>query len=211
MTFEFPKEEHYSNPQITLDKNFLKGLSRLKGEKDKVTDEFFNLQGQCNYIFNANHTKTEFREIKDNFNNRIKSLFSGSDKRYPLEERTIGLCESCNKRRKLVKAHIIKKSIFKRPYGEWSFLRFHPSNILFICYDCHEALDGRFKDQKNEATLSLSAGKLNRINRNLRKKIKKIKKEMKSDEKIIKSYKTKISNFNNQKENMLSKLLRTLK
>lgn len=216
MAHEFPKKEHYSNSKMMIDKNLLKSLLRLEELKRKV---FWTILDLCLHeksfapVFNAKgESNGEFKDIETKFNNNIKSIFSCSHKTYPENvfkvERRHGLCEACNNKRGLEKVHIIKKSVFKQPYSQWLFLKFHPINIIFLCRDCHDMFDGRITYNGEQRTLS--ANKMNRIKKNLNERIRRIKIAMKSDKKYFQDCKESIDTFNTQKKNIVSRLFEHL-
>ena len=167
MTHKFPKKEHYSNTEVMFDKNLLKNLLQL------------------------NEITSELNSNKKKFNNNLKSVFSDSHKTYPQnvfkKDDVTGICEACNNRGSVKKIHIIKKSVFQQPYSQWSFLKFHPLNIAFLCSDCCNMFENRFKHNSRQ----FSKTKLNTLNGNINKRIKRVKKAMKSDKKYLQIYKLK--------------------
>lgn len=208
----FPKKEHYSNTQIMVDKNLLKNLLRLEELKRKVFYTIFRLilrETHFRVIVDSNGD-FNFKQSKIRFNSKIKSIFSSSYKKYPQnvfkKETKFGLCEACNNKKALEKVHIIKKSVLRKSYSEWFFLKFHPINIIFLCRDCHKWFESRHNDELP----TLSASKINRIKKNLNDRIRRIKIAMKSDEKYLHTHKKKIDLFNTQKKKMLSRLLEDL-
>lgn len=167
MIHKFPKKEHYSNPKIMLDKNLLKRLLRL------------------------NEINSELNNNKKKFNNNLKSVFPDSHKTYPQnvfkKDDITGICEACNNRGRVKKVYITRKSVFQQLYSTWSFLKFHPLNITFLCNDCRNMFENRFKHNSRQ----LSKTKFNTLKGNINKRIKRIKKAMKSDKKYLQTYKLK--------------------
>lgn len=212
MAQEFPKKEHYSNFKMMFDKSLLKRLLRIEELKRELFGAIFRLilrETNFRVIVDSNGD-FNFKDSKIKFNSNIKSIFSSSYKKYPQnvfkKESKFGLCEVCNNKKALEKVHIIKKSVLRKPYSEWFFLKFHPINIIFLCRDCHNW----FESRHNGELPTLSASKMNRIKKNLNDRIRRIKIAMKSDEKYLHTYKKKIDLFNTQKKKMLSRLLEDL-
>ncbi len=175
MGHEFPKK---------IDKNLLKRLFKIKEMKDE-------LLSKSKEMFN----QSELKDVKIKLNNKLKSIFPCSNKKYPQNvfktDHKKGYCEACNTMKSLKNVLIIKKPSLH-------FLKYHPINVVFLCMDCHDIS-------------KLSKSKINRIERNVNKRIKRIKKAMKSDEKYLQNYKLTIDTFNSQKRKMLSWLLKQLK
>jgi len=210
MSFEFPKLEHYSNPKLTMNKSFLRRLKKIKEEKDNLFGKLWGIQKQCEPFSNPAELNTIFKGKKYTFGKHIRTIFSNSDKRFPenvfKKEISRGQCEACMHTRDLEKVHIIKKHVFRRPYSEWSFLRYHPVNILFLCRECHDRLDARRNNNDSDKEL-LKKTKFKRLQKVLNKRIKRISKELKSDEKYLNQYKGHIDHFNSEKKKMLNRLL----
>lgn len=212
---DFPKDDDYSNKHIKIEKNLIKNLRRIKEEKKELTDRLFFLEKQCYSFEKPNNVKIRFKEIRNKMNNNIKSLPEGSDKDFPenklgIRSKRIGECESCLHRQGLHKSHIIQEKVFKNHLlRRYSFLNFHPLNILFLCENCHKKFDGRGLNNKGEKVF-LSNAQIKRVDAVLRKRIKNIRKAIKSDEKYLKNYKKSIDTFDAQKRKMLSRLLKHL-
>ena len=213
MVAEFPKREHYSNSKLVLDKNIIKGLTRVKEEKKEIMDNLLTIQRQCESFWSENETRRKFKDIREKLNKNIHTIIPNTEKRYEdniFKKKLVrGECEACNHNRSLDQAHIIKKSVFNKYYSRWIFLKYHPINITFLCNDCHKMFDGHCKDNRNN-NITLSKGKLHRIDTNVHKRLKNIKRHIKLDEKFLAKYKYNFDIFKTQKEKMLRKLLNTL-
>lgn len=215
MVHEFPKQEHYSNDKIEIGKNIIKGLGGLKDENKEIESLLWGIHKRCEPLFRKSESDRHFKHIRRKFSENIKTLYRDSHRRYPDDNHfkkgvKWGPCEACNKKRKLVQAHIIKKAVFKRPYNQWFFLKFHPANILFLCYDCHEKFDGRYKNNSGQ-TIPLSKSQLSRVKRNLRKRLKKVKKALKADKRYLRDYERKIDQFYDNMRRLLWTLLKSLR